>query len=66
MKNLKTEHHHVPEHIVNGILEKWLEGKVDGVPVTWESLIGAIRDSGLKVLANKVEKYARSPKKDRH
>ena len=62
MKNLKDEHRGVPAKIVEGILEKWLEGKVDGVPVTWESLIKALKDSRLMVLASDVEKYVRSLK----
>ena len=41
-----------PERIVQRILQEWLEGK--GLPVTWESLIQTLRDTGLSTLADKI------------
>ena len=35
------------------ILQEWLEGK--GLPVTWESLVQVLRDTGLSVLADLIQ-----------
>ena len=35
------------------ILQEWLQGK--GLPVTWESLIQTLRDTGLSVLADQIQ-----------
>ena len=34
------------------VLQEWLEGK--GLPVTWESLVQSLRDTGLSVLADQI------------
>ena len=43
-----------PVRIVNHILSEWLQGK--GTEITWKSLIKALQDADLKVLAEKVAK----------
>ena len=40
------------ETITLRILQEWMEGK--GWPVTWESLIKALRDAGLTTLADEI------------
>ena len=42
-----------PVRIVQNILSDWLQGK--GTAVTWKSLIKALQDADLKVLAKEVE-----------
>ena len=41
-----------PERIVLGILQEWLEGK--GLPLTWESLVQTLRDTGLSFHAGEI------------
>ena len=41
-----------PERICHRILQEWLEGK--GLPVTWETLIQTLRDTGLPTLADHI------------
>ena len=60
MGNLVSSCFHRPTAIVEAILKIWLNGEVEEVPVTWESVIDALKKSRLNVLAAKVEKYARS------
>ena len=42
-----------PERISRSILREWLRGK--GLPVTWETLVKALRDTKLSALAVKVQ-----------
>ena len=42
-----------PERITRKILQEWMEGK--GLPLTWESLIKTLRDTGLSTLADQIE-----------
>ena len=44
---------HTPEDIVTGILKKWLQG--GGIPVTWQSLIRALKNSGHLTLASTIK-----------
>ena len=57
---LQSSCFHRPTAIVEAILKIWLNGEVEEVPVTWKSLIDALKKSRLNVLADKVENYARS------
>lgn len=41
------------EPIVTEIFQKWLTG--NGKPVSWRTLIGVLRDTGLNVLAGDIE-----------
>ena len=41
------------EKIILRILQEWLEGK--GLPLTWESLIKTLRDTGFSNLADEIE-----------
>ena len=41
-----------PKRITRKILQEWLEGK--GLPLTWESLIKTLRDTGLSTLADNI------------
>ena len=41
-----------PERITRKILQEWMEGK--GLPLTWESLIKTLRDTGLSTLADEI------------
>ena len=41
------------EQITQKILQKWIAG--NGLPVTWESLIQTLRDTGLPVLAEQIK-----------
>ena len=41
-----------PERITRKILQEWMEGK--GLPLTWESLVQTLRDTGLSTLADNV------------
>ena len=44
----------VPENVTQRVLQEWLEGK--GLePVTWETLIQTLRDSGLSSLAEHIQ-----------
>ena len=40
------------ELVVIEILKIWIQG--DGLPVTWESLIQTLRDTGLSTLADEI------------
>ena len=42
------------DDVVLEILGEWLEGK--GLPVSWETLIKSLRDTGLNELADQIEK----------
>ena len=42
----------VVEVVILRILQEWLEGK--GLPVTWETLIQTLRDTGLPTLADHI------------
>ena len=44
---------HTPEEIVIGILKKWLQGT--GMPVTWQSLITSLENSGHRTLASAIK-----------
>ena len=41
-----------PERITRKILQEWMAGK--GLPLTWESLIKTLRDTGLSTLADEI------------
>ena len=51
---LKSEHHHNAENITKAIMQRWLEGK-GKTPVSWATLIGALRQATLIVLADQIE-----------
>ena len=40
------------EKIMLRILQEWIEGK--GLPLTWESLVQTLRDTGLSTLADEI------------
>ena len=56
---IEDECHGKPERITRKILQEWLEGK--GIPLTWESLIKTLRDTGLSILADQIEDIKLSP-----
>ena len=41
-----------PERIIRKILQEWIGGK--GLPLTWESLIQTLRDTGLSTPADEI------------
>ena len=41
-----------PERITRKILQEWIGGK--GLPLTWETLVQTLRDTGLSTLADKI------------
>ena len=50
----------VPENVTQRVLQEWLEGK--GLePVTWETLIQTLRDSGLSSLAEHISVITAPP-----
>ena len=52
-----TEKHSTPEKIVKEILKHWIRGKGEQPrPVSWETLIDALNDSGLTELASRIDK----------
>lgn len=52
VQNLDHQHRGNTSHIVGGILQEWLQGR--GLPVTWQSLTQALRDSDMTELADEV------------
>ena len=52
MDSIADECRGKPERICHRILQEWLEGK--GLPVTWETLIQTLRDTGLPTLADHI------------
>ena len=50
---IKKDCHGDSEQITQKILQKWIAGS--GLPVTWESLIQTLRDTGLPVLAEQIK-----------
>ena len=53
MDIIEDEHRGKPKRISHGILQEWLRG--NGLPVTWEALVKALRDTKLFALADKVQ-----------
>ena len=53
MAAFKKMHLGDAEDVMQRILREWLEGK--GLPVTWETLIKTLRDTGLNELADKIQ-----------
>ncbi|KAL5505335.1 hypothetical protein EMCRGX_G006750 [Ephydatia muelleri] len=51
---LKSEHLLNAENITTAILQRWLEGK-GKTPVSWATLIGALRQATLNTLADQIE-----------
>ena len=49
----KREYQGDAESVVRRILREWLEGK--GLPVTWSSLIKALRDTELLAMADQIQ-----------
>ena len=57
LNNIESTCHHDVEACVNRLLTLWLEGHVQDVsqaPITWETLLEALRDSRLGQLADKL------------
>ena len=55
LNNIESTCHHDVEACVNRLLTMWLEGHVQDVsqaPITWETLLEALRDSRLGQLAD--------------
>ena len=50
--SIEDEYRGKPERICRKILQEWLEGK--GLPVTWDTLIQTLRDTGLPTLADHI------------
>ena len=43
------------DRIIVKILQEWIEGK--GIPVTWETLVQTLRDTGLSDLADQIHHH---------
>ena len=54
MRAFKKEYQGDAEDMVLRILGEWLEGR--GLPVSWETLVKTLRDTGLKALADTIQK----------
>ena len=50
---MDTEFQKNSERIILKILQEWLEGK--GLPVSWETLVKTLRDTGLPALADTIQ-----------
>ena len=48
----KKEYQGDAEDVILRILQEWLEGK--GLPVSWETLVKTLRDTGLPALADTI------------
>ena len=59
IRNFKKECQGDPEDVMFRILQEWLQGK--GLPVTWESLVQTLRDTGLSVLADQIQASKMAP-----
>ena len=53
MDTFKEQYQGDAESVVRRILREWLEGK--GLPVTWGSLIRALRDTELFAMADQIQ-----------
>ena len=53
VKNIKVSEHGDPVEITVEILKKWLQEK-GRKPVTWQTLVKCLRDTGLNTVADKV------------
>ena len=53
MAAFKKEYQGDAEDVMLRILREWLEGK--GLPVSWETLVKTLRDTGLPVLADTIQ-----------
>ena len=51
---LKEEYHNNPEKIVTAVYKKWLVG-TGRKPVTWQTLVGVLREIELNILAKDIE-----------
>ena len=52
MRSFKKEYQGDAEDVILRILQEWLEGK--GLPVTWNTLIETLRNTGLSELADDI------------
>ena len=52
MNTIEDTYSGKPTRITRQILQEWMEGK--GLPLTWESLIQTLRDTGLSTLADEI------------
>ncbi len=55
VENIKASEQHQVENIVDEILKEWLKGS-GKTPVTWNTLVEALREAGLVLLADDVSK----------
>ena len=53
MNIFRKEYLGKPEDVTLMVLQEWLEGK--GLPVTWDSLVKALRDTKLLVMADQIQ-----------
>ena len=51
---LEEKCHHDPEKIVRAVYKKWISG-TGRKPVTWQTLVGVLRDIELNTLADEIE-----------
>ena len=49
----REQYHGDAESVVRRILREWLEGR--GLPVTWDSLINALRDTNLLTMVHRIQ-----------
>ena len=50
----RKKYHHDPEAIVTSIYKRWISG-IGRKPVTWQTLVGVLRDIELNSLADTIE-----------
>ena len=60
VKTIEHDCHWQSETIVQKILQEWMERK--GLPVTWESLVQTLKDTGLTVLADQIHHHVTDSK----
>ena len=60
VRSFKKECQGDPEDVMFRILQEWLQGK--GLPVTWESLVQTLRDTGLSVPADQIQASKMAPR----
>ena len=51
---LKEKYHDDPEEIVKAVYKKWIDG-TGRTPVSWQTLVGVMRDIELNSLAEEIE-----------
>ena len=53
VEDLEEKYHHDPVKIITNIYKKWISG-TGRKPVTWQTLVGVLRDIELNSLADEI------------